>query len=294
MIQSRLLRNLQKSKENLTRSQERISTSKNIRRASDDPMGFMRIMSLRRDLHRLRQTVRNARNASITLVQMDSTLEHATNIMLNASTEATRMSSDTVGADERLAMSKDIQFMIDDMLQKANTNFGGQYLFSGHKIFTQPYQIDIVDGDIDYLGDEELVEQRIELNGSMVVNVPGPDIFGQGSDSNGVFRVLTELKTALENNDVTGIRDSLALITQEMDRIATVRGEVGVKIKRVEASMSELNTMEPELISNLVQIENIDIAMEVGMYMANQEAYQATLEATGSTLRLPKLIDFLR
>lgn len=293
MIQSRLLRNLQKSKENLTRSQERISTSKNIRRASDDPMGFMRIMGLRRDLHRLRQTVRNARNASVTLAQMDSTLEHATNIMLNASVEATRMSSDTVGADERLTIARHIQFMIDDMFQKANTNFGGQYLFSGHKIFTQPYQID-VDGDIDYLGDEELVEQRIELNGSMVVNVPGPDIFGQGSDSNGVFKVLTDLKTALENNDVTGIQDSLALITQEMDRIATVRGEVGVKIKRVEASMSKLNTMEPELINNLVQIENIDIAMEVGMYMANQEAYQATLEATGSTLRLPKLIDFLR
>ena len=157
MVQNRLLRNLQKSKENLTRSQERISTNKNIKRASDDPMGFMRIMSLRRDLHRMRQTLRNARNTSITLVQMDNTLEYANNIMLDASTEATRMSSDTVGADQRLTIAKDIQFMIDDMLQKANTKFGGQYIFGGHKIFTQPYQIDIGDGKIDYFGDPNLV-----------------------------------------------------------------------------------------------------------------------------------------
>jgi len=290
MVQSRLLRNLQKSKENLTRSQERISTSKNIKRASDDPMGFMRIMSLRRDIHRIRQTVRNARNASITLAQMDSTLEHANDIMLNASTEATRMSSDTVGADERLTIAKEVQFMIDDMLQKANTKFGGQYIFSGHKIFTQPYQID--NDEVDYVGDQELVEQRVELNGSMVVNVPGSDIFGD--KNSGVFKVLADLKTALENNDVTGIQNSLPLIRVEMDRIASVRGEVGVKIKRMEASISQLNTMEPELVNDLVQIENIDIAMEAAIYMANQEAYQATLEVTGSTLRLPKLIDFLR
>ena len=284
------------SKKNLTRSQERISTSKNIRRASDDPIGFMRIMSLRRDLHRVRQTIRNARNASVTLVQMDTTLEHTNDIMLDASTQATRMSSDTVGADERLAISKDIQFMIDDMLQKANMKFGGQYIFSGHKIFTQPYQIindgSPDDGKIDYFGDQQLVEQRIELSGSMVANVPGSDVFGD-KDS-GIFKILTDLKTALENNNVAGIQSSLSLISAEMDRISAVRGEVGVKIKRSESSINKLSSMEPELVNELVKIENIDMAMEAGIYMATQEAYQATLEATGSTFRLPKLIDFLR
>lgn len=296
MIQSRLLRSLQKSKENLTRSQERIATSKNIRRASDDPMGFMKIMSLRRDLHRIRQTVRNARNASVTLIQMDTTLEYVNDMMLDASTQATRMSSDTVGVNERLAISKNIQFMIDDMIQKANMKFGGQYIFSGHKIFTQPYQIindgGPDDGKIDYFGDQQLVEQRIELSGSMVVNVPGSDIFGD-KDS-GIFKVLTDLKTALENNDVAGIQSSLSLISAEMDRITAVRGEVGVKIRRAEASINELSSMEPELISDLVKIEDVDIAMEAGTYMATREVYQATLEATGSILQLPSLINFLR
>ena len=73
-----------------------------------------------------------------------------------------------------------------------------------------------------------------------------------------------------------------------------VRGEVGVKIKRVEASIDELSTIEPQLVNDLTQIEDTNITMEAGIYMATQEAYQATLEATGSTLRLPKLIDFLR
>jgi flagellar hook-associated protein 3 FlgL len=227
---------------------------------------------------------------------MDSALEQANNIMVDVSTEATRMSSDTVGADERLAISKDIQFMIDDIFQKANTKFGGQYIFGGHKIFTQPYQViddgGADDGKIDYFGDQELVEQRIELNGSMVVNIPGSDIFG--TKDSGIFKILADLKIALENNDVEGIQDSLPLIAKEMDRITAVRGEVGVKIKRVEASIDELSTIEPQLVNDLTQIEDTNITMEAGIYMATQEAYQATLEATGSTLRLPKLIDFLR
>jgi len=290
IIQDRLLRNLQKSKERITNSQERISTSKNIKRASDDPIGFMRIMSYRRDIYRLRQTVRNAENASMTLIQMDSALEHTGDVLLEAMSEVTRVSSDTVGADERAAIAKDVQYMIDDILQKANTKYGGQYLFAGHKIFTQPYQE--VGGVIDYVGDQGLIEQRVELNGSMVINTPGSEAFG--TSASGIFKILTDLKNALEANNLTGIQDSIALIDAEIDRITAVRSSVGVKIKRVETSISELNAIEPELIDDLSKVEDIDIVIESGEYLAAQEAYQAALETTSSALQLPLLSNYLR
>jgi flagellin-like hook-associated protein FlgL len=67
-----------------------------------------------------------------------------------------------------------------------------------------------------------------------------------------------------------------------------------MKINRVEASINELNILNISLNSDLSEIEEVDMAIEAGKYLANQEAYQMTLEATASALQLPSLIDFLK
>jgi len=370
MIHTKMFKGLQKSQARLSEAQERIATSKNIRRPSDDPIGFMQIMGYHRDLHKLRQTIRNGENASTTLFQMDTTLERVGDLLLDAKNIATTMSSDTVGVDERLAAFDEVELMLDDMLQKSNTVFGGRYLFSGHKIRTQPYcrqmtaedstvslsgggpvsltyllpadadvtitihnsdgdvvrtigagtQIagdytyawdglddggaPLADGDydyevfadfgerIEYVGDQGLIEQRVELEGTIVTNVPGSDIFGT-SDS-GIFTALMDLKTALEGNDADGIRDAISVMNTELENVTSVRAEIGTKIRRIEASTSELQTMEPILIGNLSHVEDVDMVMEAGEYLASQQAYETALESAGSILRLPTLLDFLR
>jgi len=462
MIQGRVLRNLQQSKERLMASQERIATQKNIGKPSDDPIGLVRIMGYRRDLHKLDQTLRNAGNASTTLNQMDSALQNVSDLILDVRVKAGSMSSDTMNAEDRQAMADEIQYVIDDVLQEANTKLGSRYLFSGHRILTQPYQK--VDGQVRYMGNNGTIEQRIELNGSMITNVPGSTVFGGSvfpitttvadatisdagppaigldngtieselrnafaaevaplsggatvttdeagerwqitdggetyyvenysagaddnrlrifadapfgltaqdvtisdagpplvgmdngtitdelrdaflanditlsgdatvsvdvagerwqitdgndmyyvenydagaddnrlriyeSDDGGIFRVLEDLRDALDRDDVSEIAESQDLMDAEIDRIAGVRGGLGMKINRVEASINELNILNISLNSELSQIEEVDMAMEAGKYLANQEAYQMTLEATASALQLPSLIDFLK
>jgi len=100
MIHRRLVASLQASKNQLTRTQERISSNKNVRRPSDDPIGFMKIMSYRTELLKVEQTQKNIRVASLSLSQMDSELESAGDIVLDLKNKATLMASDTTNADE--------------------------------------------------------------------------------------------------------------------------------------------------------------------------------------------------
>ena len=290
VVQDRMLRNLQRATERLTQSQERMSTNRNIKLPSDDPIGFMGIMNCQRDLFRLRQTIKNAGNASSLLSQTDVALQQVGDVLLDARNKATTMATDTAGADERSAVAGEVQLMINGTLQKANTMLGGRYIFSGHRIFTQPYQE--IDGEIEYFGDQGEINQRIELTGSMIVNTPGSEAFG--SSASGVFRVLGDLRDALEANGAVGIQESISSIDAEIDRIAAVRGEIGVKINRVDASVDELSITELSLTNELSRIQDADMAMQAGEYIATQEAYQAALEVTASTLKLPRLLDYLR
>lgn len=281
--------NLQKISEQLMRSQERLATQKNIRRPSDNPVGLMKIMNYRKDLHNLRQTFRNAESASMILAQTDIVLEQVGELTLDARNRANSMCTDTVGSDERLAVATEIELIIESVFQKANTKLGNRYIFSGHKILTEAYQR--VGDQILYSGDYGTMEQRIELNSSITVNTPGENIFGSSDD--GLFKVLIDLKNALEANDADAIRNAIPLLDEEMDRIASVRGEVGMKINRAEDSINELKLVEISLAAELSDIEDVDVVAESGEFMANQQAYQTALEATASILRIPNLLDFL-
>ena len=374
-LQKRLTTGLQNAKGRLAASQERVAKQKNIRRPSDDPIGLMKVMSYHRELYKIKQTVRNAENVSTELFQMDIALQIVGDILLEAKTKATIMSSDTVEADDRLAVLAEVELMIGDVLQKANTTFTGKYIFGGYRIFTQPYvqqttledngwtvavtggvpaanldyslppdaaaadvtiniydsggdlvrtdnvgqqtggaqtyiwdglddstnpapdgnyvyKVDVDYGGIEYIGDDGEISQKIELNGSMVANVPGLDIFG--TLDNGVFKTMADLKDALQQNDPVAIQATVDRLNADLNRITSVRGEIGVKIKRVDASVNELKLMEPMLTDNLSQIEDVDMVMESTRFIASQEAYQTALQTTGSTLNLPSLLDFIR
>lgn len=363
-LHKRLLVGVQKSKERLMETQERIATNKSIKQPSDNPIGFMKVMSYHRELYKIDQTIRNAESASIGLFQMDTTLSAVSDLLLDAKDMATAMSTDTVGSEERLAVYNEIVLAIDDMLQKSNTQLAGRYIFSGHKIFTQAYAryipgeatlsgggpvdldyslaaeesdvtITIYDdtgtavrtvdlgtqaagdytyswdglddggaaladgeyeyrastGHIEYIGDEGLINQKIELNGTMAISIPGLDIFGTSED--GIFEVLDDLKTALYENEQEAIRDSITEIETQINIVAAKRGEVGIKIQRVEASTNELNLIKSIIADNLSKAENVDLVLEAGEYMAAQESYQAALQTTAKTFELPSLLDYL-
>ena len=290
MIHGRLLKSLQEAKERLVRSQTRVATQKNISKPSEDPIGLSRIMSYHRDLHKLRQAIRNAENTSSMLSHADTVLQQATDLLIDVRRLAVAMSSDTVDEDARQSAAYEVELAMDQMLQKANTKFGGRYIFSGHKILTQPYQE--IAGVIDYVGDLGEIEQRVGVDGFIKVNIPGSDIFG--SSGAGVFKVLLDLKNALDANDGATIQASMALIDEEIERISAALGTVGTRMNLVESNLEQLRGIELSLDGKLSQIEDVDMAVEAAEYMANQEAYQAALEAASSALELPNLLDYLQ
>ena len=152
----------------------------------------------------------------------------------------------------------------------------------------------INNGDIEYIGDQGEIKQRVELgNQTMTVNFPGTRVFGQGSLDDGIFKMLKDLKTALESNNTANINGTISRLDDEIDQIGMVRGEIGVKVTRIQSSTGELQTLELSLKNEISKIEDVDMAEEAGAFIINQEAYQAALQATATILKLPKLTDYL-
>lgn len=293
VMQQRMIDGLNQSAKRLARSQNRIATTKNIARPSDDPVECSKAMSYHKELYKTSQTIKNCDNAISMLSYTDTILEKASDLMSDTRTKAASMASDTVDPDSRKTVATEIEVMIDQMMQLANSKLGERYLFSGHKILNSAYTKD-AGGNILYQGDSGEIKQRVELGKqTMKMNVVGSDIFGQGTTVDGIFKILEDLKNDLNSNNTAGINSSLSLLDGEIDKIAMVRGELGLKINRTQTSRDQMQIIELSLKDNISKIEDVDMAEESSEFIIKQEAYQSALQATATLLKLPKLTDYL-
>ncbi len=293
VIQKRIINGLKQSALKLSETHNRIATTKNLSRPSDDPIGCAKIMSYYKELYKVNQTIKNCDNSLNLLSYSDAILEKVGELIMDVRNKAASMASDTVDSDARKTVAREMDVIIDQMMQLSNSKLAGRYIFSGHKILSPAYTKD-ASGNISYQGDQGNIKQRIELGDqTMITNIIGTNVFGQGTATDGIFKIFGDLKNALNSSNTAEINGSLSSLDNELDILVMVRGEVGVKVNRVQTSKDQMQTIELSLRDNISQIEDVDMAAEAGEFMINQESYQAALQATSTILKLPKLTDYL-
>ncbi len=175
-----VLRNLNRNVTELETLQDHLSSGKRIRFPSDDPLGLAQALALDSNIAQNTQFTKNIDTGLSWLELTDSNLNSSVDLLQRARELAVQGANDTETAESRKAIAKEIDELFKQVLQIANSNQGGTYLFAGHETRTQPF-VQNTDSDglqsISYLGDNG---QRIcEIGPKIVVpvNVPGDDAF---------------------------------------------------------------------------------------------------------------------
>lgn len=124
----------------LLTAQERVATQKRFSRLSESPVEGGRVLDLATALARSEQYVKNIdRSSSLagiqdtTLGQVGDLIARAKELLLQESNEATSTSS------TREAARIEIAHLLSQLVQAANTQFDGQYVFSGFRTDTPAF-----------------------------------------------------------------------------------------------------------------------------------------------------------
>lgn len=162
MIQTRVFKGLQASAERLSKTHRRVATSKNLNRPSDDPVLASRAMGYHRDLYILRQTIRNAEGTDSLLSYTDTILEKVGDLIFDLRNKTMLMGTDTVDKEARKAVAKEIDIMMNELLELANTQYAGRYIFAGHKVLEPPYRKNLAIDKIPY--EKDIVSSSLSGN----------------------------------------------------------------------------------------------------------------------------------
>jgi flagellar hook-associated protein 3 FlgL len=273
--------NLGNISEQLNKANEIASTGKRINNLSDDPVGLTQSLSIQSSLANIEQMQRNIDYGKSWLSASESALNSVDNILSNTKALCVQMASGTTGADQRSAAAETVQNNLDEIVSLANTNVAGNYIFSGTKTDIEPF-----DQDGTYNGDNNPFAIKISKNATVEIGGAGQAVFGT------LFNTLTDLKTALQTNDVSGIQDAMGKLDTHLDDISGKISDIGSKSDRMDIKKNifqDLNLSNTERLSN---IEDADMAEAVMNVSAAQLTYQAALASSSKVMSL-SLVDYL-
>jgi flagellar hook-associated protein 3 FlgL len=297
MISRSVLNDLNEVSQRLSKTQQRMSSGKQLTRPSDDPYGTSRALSLRADIAGTQQYQRNVGEATAWQSVTDSALSKITEAVQRARDLALQGASDSAGQAARNAAAAEIDQLIASVKQEANASYGGRYVFSGTNTNIAPYDVSAASDA--YSGDTGIVAREIGPGVSVPVNVLGIDLLGQGqlAADGKLLNVLRDLSDHLKSGTVASMNTlrtaDLKAIDTNLDAISQARATVGATTNRLESADSRLQEVEESLTKLLSDVEDADMAKTYTDFSMQQSVYQSALRA-GSNIVQQSLLDFLR
>jgi flagellar hook-associated protein 3 FlgL len=275
----------------LSRTQQKISSGKEITKPSDNPYGTSRALQLRSDLEENQQYQRNVDEASswqdvtdTALGKLSDFTQRARELLIQGANGAT----DNAG---RTAIADEIDQIIGAMKSEANTQYAGRYVFGGTQTTTPPYN-QTTDS---YAGDTKPIVREIGKGVTVTVNVIGDGVVGHadGTGRTGLVGALRQISDDLRANNLSALSSDITTLDNAQDNLIDARAVVGALSNRLEAAGSRLGELEQSTTELLSETEDADMAKTLVDYSMQQSVYQAALKA-GSQLIQPSLLDFLR
>jgi flagellar hook-associated protein 3 FlgL len=296
MMTSSLLGDINSLTTRIARTQQSISSGRQITAPSDDPLGTQRSLGLRSVIEGAQQHQRNIDEATGWLQVTDDALGDISNIINRAKELTVQGASDSLGPQQREAIALEIDQLIAASKDSGNATFQGSYVFSGTKTTTAPYSA--ATGDA-YQGDPTgVVARTIGPAVSVPINTRASDVLGsgQGADTK-LLATLKDIADHLRSNTVTdrnALRNGdLKALNDNQDALNATRATVGAVQSRLDSAKSRLADVETTTTTLLSQTEDTDLAKAILDLTNQQNTYQAALRS-GASIIQPSLLDFLR
>lgn len=266
----------------LGKANEMVASGSRINRLSDDPVGLTQALSIKASLKNIEQLESNIALGQSWLEASESALTNTQEIVSDMRALAVQMANATQSATERLSAALTVENMISEIVSLGNSQVAGRYIFAGSETSTQPF-----DSSGTYSGDTNPFSVKIGKNTNIAVGRDGSDTFGT------LFTDLTNLKTALENNDLSGIQAATNALNSIDDHLAEQISDVGSKMLRMETKQSILADLDITSQDRLSKIQDADIAEAITDLNAKELAYEAALAAAAKLMQTT-LMDYLK
>jgi flagellar hook-associated protein 3 FlgL len=303
--------NLQNMSGKMYELRQQAATGKKMNRPSDDPGAIRPVLNYRVEMASTDRYVNHINVAQGEMEILDSNLDQLENILVSVKETGIAAINGSVNDDGLATYGDRVGQLFDEMMQIANVQSKGKYIFSGYREATPPFAENMAyvpdssygfdrPGAASYHGDENAKHVEIAPGKKIQAGLAGNELFLGDADNDGavdpggvdLFSLLKDFEQAIRSNDTTAMNDGLKKLEQGADQIRRLRGRMGNnawRIDRAERHMSEAAIEFEEIISGY---EDADALEAFSKLVQHETAFEAALNVTTRVSRL-SILDYM-
>jgi flagellar hook-associated protein 3 FlgL len=294
MVAASTLNDLNATLSALQRSSEEISSGRRILAPSDDPYGTSHAIDLQSQLDGLGSFATSAQDAGAWTQASLGAMENISNGLQRVRELLVQSQNGTNGPEDLQSIGKEVTQLTGAIKQDANTEFAGQYVFSGTATTTAPYAGGAED---EYKGNAETVARTIGPGTSIKVNTNLSAVLGNGAGAND-GKLLDVLRTIAQHlgEGTAESREALATdmknLDSNMQALTGLEAESGSTAQQIQTASARIEALQTSITQALSSTRDTDMAKTTIAYSNEQAAYSAALHAAANIVQ-ESLLNFL-
>jgi len=288
-VVSDLLYSIGQSRQSIDKVQEQITSGKVVNTPSDDPVLLQRLMLLQNQLSQNNQYTQNSQYASDFLTQQSSALGSAVTLLTNVKTMILSAANDQNPQDEQ-NYGTQLDQDINQLLDLANTNYGGKYIFGGSQTTAQPFFMNAdrtaVTANADGVDGALKVDVGYEISDQY--NITGQEAFNGGQ----IFSDLIAIRDEL-NSGTTPTQADISTVDNDLNSMINTNAKAGSMIDRYQLIQQQLQSQSTSLQTTISNLGDTDTAAAVIKLQEQQTSLNAALQSGASVIQM-SLADYLK
>ncbi len=296
MVTSQTLADLNNSLAGLERSTDELSSGKTILEPSDNPYGAARVIDLQSQLEGLTDYESDIQDGIAWENTASSAMSSINELTQRVRELAVEAANGTNNQSDLNTIALEVEQLTESVKQDANTQYAGEYVFSGTATTTPPYEAGAGD---EYKGNGETVSRTVGPAGSVTISTNISTLLGNGlaAEDGGLLDTLRTIAQNLrggtaEDKEALGGSD-LTNLDKNLEQLSQLQAVAGSATDQLKAALTRNESVQTSVTEALSSTEDTNVAAVSIQYANEQAAYEAALRA-GATIVQESLLNFLQ
>src|ERR1700742_437748 len=295
MTTASVLSSINNVQDQLATTQQQLSTGLSINQPSDNPYGASLAIQLKNDLAGLNNYNSNITDGTAWASAADTSLQNVMSMLQRAQELTVQASNGVESSTDLSATADEIDQLADAIKQEANTQYNGQYIFSGTASTTQPYSNST--GDV-YQGNTAAVTRQIGPGSTLQVNVDISGLLGSGTSANDgkLLDTLRTISADMRSGNSSGVADlstnQISALQSSLNSLTQIQANVGATQNRLTLASDRIQGLQNSDTQALSNDEDVNMDQAMTTFSNEEAAFTAALKA-GANIVQSSLMDFL-
>jgi flagellar hook-associated protein 3 FlgL len=275
------LDNLNQIADAMTTAQRQITTGLKVSQVSDAPDSISLLLEAHASLATTQQTLSNLSRVTVEVNAGESALENAVTLFDQAQTYAAQGASSTQTADSNLALSQQVNTLLDQFVGLADTRVENRYIFAGDQDQQIPYTYNVGGTPpVSMYGGTASTRLTTDANGNTFpVALTAQQVFDSADPTTNVFTTLENLSAALASDDTTAIQNVLSGMPKIAQYLNSQLAFYGNTQNRLAAATTSAQSLQTEQQSQIANLQNADLTQAILELTQAQTQQQAALQS---------------